>query len=81
MLTNIYARSMLTATRHDCVRLRDFPRSAKQQQTIPSPSTPSEKQAHGFARLDRLNKSFIRWVTSKVHPIQRPVQCIDIQKL
>ncbi|UWQ84145.1 hypothetical protein [Leisingera caerulea] len=25
MLTDIYARSMLTATRQDCVKLREFP--------------------------------------------------------
>ncbi|CUH88115.1 hypothetical protein PH5382_02047 [Phaeobacter sp. CECT 5382] len=77
MLTDIYARSMLTATRHDCVRVRDLPSTTGRLRDLPPPAHYQSSEAGVFAKLVLLIKR-----RAAVFGLQRrPVRCIDPQNL
>lgn len=73
MLTDIYARSMLTATRQDCVKLRDLPPSTGNRRKLPQTySTPPVAKS--------VLSRFAAWI--KRQATGRPTtRCLDLQKL
>lgn len=81
MLIDIYARSMMTATRHDCVRVRDMPIAAKAPRALPAAYTPPEPTPGIFAKLLSWTKRSLAGRNPFGHRLNQPVRCIDLQKL
>ncbi|MEP2716897.1 hypothetical protein [Pseudophaeobacter sp.] len=81
MLIDIYARSMMTATRQPCVQVRDMPALPAARHDLPAAYVPPQ-QAPGV--LDRLTRWF-KGKAKRVYPgfnrLNQPVRCIDLQKL
>lgn len=77
MLTDIYARSMLTATRHDCVRVRDLPPATGRLRDIPPTVQHQDSSPGVFAKLAFL----IKKRAAAFGATRRPVRCIDPQNL
>ncbi|MGR3622613.1 hypothetical protein [Pseudophaeobacter sp.] len=85
MLTDIYARSMLTATGQNCVPLRDLPAVPKAAQDLPKDlpqaySLPPNRNGV-FAKLAQLIRRLGAALRHVSHPVKRPVRCIDLQNL
>lgn len=66
MLTDIYARSMMTAARQDCVRLRDLP-----------PAKPLPHAYQAPPRAPGLLTRLTAWLRGR--PLQ--VRCVNPQKI
>lgn len=66
MMTDIYARSMMTAARQDCVRLRDLP---------PAKPLPSSYQTPPHA------PGLMAALTAWLHRRPMKVRCIDPQRI
>jgi hypothetical protein len=81
MLIDIYARSMMTATRHDCVRVRDMPTAAKPPHALPAAYTPPERSLGVFAKLLSRSREALAGRTPFGRGLNQPVRCIDLQKL
>ena len=81
MLIDIYARSMMTATRHDCVRVRDMPPAAKPPRALPAAYAPPERTLGIFARLLGWSRGALAGRSPFGRGLNQPVRCIDLQKL
>ena len=77
MLIDIYARSMLTATRHDCVRVRDLSAATERLRSVPPAESYQDNSSGVFARVTPL----IKRLATLRGPARRPVRCIDLQNL
>lgn len=81
MLINIYARSMLTATRHDCVNVRDYSPTTALPLDMPTTFDPQVNRPRGFAKLAQLIKRLGNAVRLLQRPMHQPVRCIDLRNL
>lgn len=73
MLTDIYARSMLTATRQDCVKLRDLPASTGNRRKLPQAYSAPPATKGALAKL-------AAWIKRQAAGRQT-TRCLDLQKL
>ncbi len=81
MLIDIYARSMMTATRHDCVRVRDMPIATESRHALPAAYSAPERTPGSFAKLLGWAKRSFAGRLIAGHRLNQPVRCIDLQKL
>ena len=73
MLIDIYARSMLTATRQDCVPLRAYTPKPPRTKTPSRQDSTEKRPKHLLAKLTK----GIKRLTLR----RQPVQCLNPQKL
>ena len=74
MLTDIYARSMMTATRQSCLQLRD----------LPAPSAPCAPPAPSMGLIRRQIQRITGLIKAPLlswRRLNQPVRCIDLQNL
>ena len=71
MLTDIYARSMMTATRQSCVQLRD----------LPAPSAPPAPSMGLICRQVQRITGLLKAPRLSWRRLNQPVRCIDLQNL
>lgn len=81
MLIDIYARSMMTATRHNCVQVRDMPIAEKSPRALPAAYSPPERTPGIFAKLLTGAKRSLAGLQAARYRANQPVRCIDLQKL
>ncbi|MEP4036965.1 MULTISPECIES: hypothetical protein [unclassified Pseudophaeobacter] len=81
MLINIYARSMMTATRHPCVMVRDMPAATQPAPVLAAAEPVSKKDSRGFAALVQQIKRLASGLRPTARRLNQPMRCIDLQKL
>lgn len=81
MLINIYARSMMTATRHPCVMVRDIPAAPQQPAALTPAVSLSHKSSGGRAALVQQIKRLITGLRPTARRLNQPIRCIDLQNL
>ncbi len=81
MLINIYARSMMTATRHPCVMVRDIPAAPQPAPAFAPTDSVSTQSSGGFAALVQQIKRLASGLRPTARRLNQPMRCIDLQKL
>ncbi len=81
MLIDIYARSMMTATRHSCVQVRDLPAPRPKAQGLAREENAAKQPSGAFAKLAQRIKRMATGLRPTAHHLNQPVRCIDLQNL
>jgi len=81
MLINIYARSMMTATRHPCVMVRDMPAAPQPAPASAPADSFSNKSSGGLAAFLQRIKRLVTGLRPTARRLNQPMRCIDLQKL
>lgn len=81
MLIDIYARSMMTATRHPCVEVRDLVAPASKPQDLAQKEITDKGFSAVFARMIKRIKYLTTGLRPTVRHLNQPVRCIDLQNL